>query len=86
MSHQQQQQQLHQRRKSGIRLVGVCWDVVRQKCRAVDIWLRQTLQANLEPLVALALIALLLLGTLALTGFLTMRIGELDYPSCDTSL
>ena len=43
---------------------------------ALDIWLRTALQDNLEPLVALALIVLLLVGTLALTGFLTMRIGK----------
>ena len=34
------------------------------------------MQANLDALVALALIVALLLGTLALTGFLAVRIGE----------
>lgn len=49
---------------------------MKQRCRAFDTWLRLSLQANLEPLVALALIVLLLVGTLALTGFVTMRIGK----------
>lgn len=44
-------------------------------CRDLDTWLKRTLQANLNALVALALIITLLVGTLALTGFLTVRIG-----------
>lgn len=49
---------------------------------ALDTWLRTALQDNLEPLVALALIVLLLVGTLALTGFLTMRIGKRQNIAC----
>lgn len=44
-------------------------------CRDMDTWWKHTLQANLNALVALALIVMLLVGTLALAGFLTVRIG-----------
>ncbi len=51
------------------------WIVMKGACRDLDTWLKRTLQANLNALVALALIITLLVGTLALTGFLTVRIG-----------
>ncbi len=51
------------------------WIVMKGACRDLDTWLKHTLQANLNALVALALIVMLLVGTLALTGFLTVRIG-----------
>ncbi|DBB16654.1 TPA: hypothetical protein ACH3X3_014907 [Trebouxia sp. C0006] len=52
------------------------WIVMKGACRDLDTWLKHTLQANLNALVALALIVMLLVGTLALTGFLTVRIGQ----------
>ena len=51
------------------------WIVMKGACRDLDNWLKTTLQANLNALVALALIVTLIVGTLALTGFLTVRIG-----------
>ncbi len=51
------------------------WIVMKGACRDLDTWLKHTLQANLNALVALALIVTLLVGTLALTGFLTVHIG-----------
>ena len=55
------------------------WIVMKGACRDLDNWLKITLQANLNALVALALIVTLIVGSLALTGFLTVRIGP---PCC----
>ncbi len=55
-------------------------------CRDLDTWLKHTLQAKLNALVALALILMLLVGTLALTGFLTVRIGPYCIPCMPTFL
>ncbi|DBA70834.1 TPA: hypothetical protein ACH3X2_011607 [Trebouxia sp. C0005] len=52
------------------------WIVMKGACRDMDTWWKHTLQANLNALVALALIVMLLVGTLALAGFLTVRIGQ----------
>ena len=52
------------------------WLHVQTLCKAADAWLKQTLSANLDALVALALIVVLLLGSLILAGFLTVRIGQ----------
>lgn len=52
------------------------WGYLRALCRRADAWLKHTLSANLDALVALALIVVLLLGSLVLAGFLTVRIGQ----------
>lgn len=52
------------------------WRNTRTVCRGADAWLKHSLVGNLDALVALALIVMLLLGSLVLTGFLTVRIGQ----------
>ncbi|KAL3143003.1 hypothetical protein ABBQ38_003282 [Trebouxia sp. C0009 RCD-2024] len=52
------------------------WTHARTVGRSADAWLKHSLVGNLDALVALALIVMLLLGSLALTGFLTVRIGQ----------
>lgn len=52
------------------------WRHARRVGRSADAWLKHSLAGNLDALVALALIVMLLLGSLALTGFLTVRIGQ----------
>ena len=52
------------------------WGHLQALCRRADAWLKHTLNANLDALVALALIVALLLGSLVLAGFLTVRIGQ----------
>lgn len=57
------------------------WRHTRSACRNADTWLKHSLTGNLDSLVALALIVALLLGSLLLTGFLTVRIGQ-PPPAC----
>lgn len=57
------------------------WRHTRSACRNADTWLKHSLTGNLDSLVALALIVTLLLGSLLLTGFLTVRIGQ-PPPAC----
>lgn len=52
------------------------WVGVKGACRELDTGLKHALQVNLDALVALALIVMLLVGSLALTGFMTVRIGS----------
>ena len=52
------------------------WTHARTISSRADAWLKDSLVGNLDALVALALIVMLLLGSLALTGFLTVRIGQ----------
>ena len=52
------------------------WLLLQGACKDMDTWMKHTLHANLDALVALALIVVLLVGTLTLAGFLTVRIGQ----------
>ena len=52
------------------------WTHTHSACRNADQWLKHSLTSNLDSLVALALIVALLVGSLVLTGFLAVRIGQ----------
>ena len=52
------------------------WTHTRTACRNADQWLKHSLSENLDSLVALALIVTLLVGSLVLTGFLAVQIGQ----------
>lgn len=56
------------------------WTHVRSACRNADQWLKHSLTENLDSLVALTLIVTLLVGSLVLTGFLAVQIGQLTNP------